>query len=132
MSSTSTNESPSYRKNMTSILRFIRKKRNEFRKKRTANPPKRFVDITEINKDEYALSPEKLAFLYPASKQNINWGYTSDSMTSAAKADVAFLKKRFPKLLPNVDYFEERERQALFDPRFALRFPPIYYISNNN
>ena len=131
MSSTSTNESPSYRKNMSSILRFIRKKRNEFRKKRTANPPERFVDIAEINKDEYALSPEKLAFLYPASKQNINWGYTSDSMTSAAKADVAFLKKRFPKLLPNVDYFEERERQALFDHRFALRFPPIYYISNN-
>ena len=114
---------------MASIIRFIRKKRREINKKKNYEAPEKFVDVAEINKDDYALSPEKLAFLYPASKQNINWGYTSDSMTSAAKADLAFLRRRFPKILPSVDYFEEREREALFDRRFALRFPPIYYIS---
>jgi hypothetical protein len=99
------------------------------REKKKTPPPENFVDISQINKAEYALTPEQIEFFYPASKQNINWSYQSDSMTSAAKADLAYLKRRFPKILPDVEYFEEREREALFDRRFALRFPAIYYIS---
>lgn len=116
---------------MSSIIKFIRKKRKEVRERTQFNPPENFVDIAQINKSDYALNPEQLAFLYPASRQNVNWGYTSDSMTVAAKADMAFLKKRFPRIIPQLDYFEEREREALFDKRFALRFPPIYYISKS-
>ena len=117
---------------MASILKFIRKKRKEVRAKKTIPPPENFVDISQINKDEFTLTPEQIEFFYPAAKQNINWNYQSDSMTSAAKADLAYLKRRFPKILPDVEYFEEREREALFDRRFALRFPAIYYISKWN
>jgi len=128
-SSTSTNESRQYRKNMGSVISFIRKKRKEVRSKTAFEPPEDFVDFEKINNSDYALSPEKLNFFYPVAKTNMNWGYTSDSMTVASKADVTFLKARFPLKRPGPDYFEDREKEALFDKRFALRFPPIYYIS---
>ena len=128
-SSTSTNESQRYRKNMKSIISFIRKKRKEVRSKTTFQPPKDFVDLDKISNSDYALDPEKLNFFYPVAKTNMNWSYTSDSMTVASKADVTFLKARFPLKRPEPDYFEDREKEALFDKRFALRFPPIYYIS---
>jgi len=114
---------------MSSIVSYIRKKRVALRKKTTFNPPENFIDIANINKGDYALSPEKLEFFYPASKDHVNWGYTSDSMTIAAKADIKFLKERFPIKRPDAGYFEEREKEALFDKRFALRFPPLVYIS---
>ena len=128
-SSTSTNESRQYRKSMQSVVSFIRKKRKEIRKKTTFNPPDDFVDLEKINNNDYALDPEKLNFFYPVAKTNMNWGYTSDSMTVASKADVAFLTARFPLKRPDANYFEDREKEALFDKRFALRYPPIYYIS---
>ena len=128
-SATATNETQRYRKSMASIVSFIRKKRIQLRQKTTFNPPENFVDIENINKGDYELSPEKLEFFYPSSKNQVNWGYTSDSMTIAAKADIKFLKERFPLKRPDASYFEEREKEALFDKRFALRFPPLFYIS---
>ena len=63
-SSTSTNENLQYRKNMQSVVSFIRKKRKEIRKKTTFNPPDDFVNIDKINNSDYALDPEKLNFFY--------------------------------------------------------------------
>ena len=60
MSTTSTEHA--YRKSMASILKFIRKKRKEVREKKKIPPPENFVDISQINKDEYALTPKQIEF----------------------------------------------------------------------
>jgi len=132
MSNVDNSEIQQYRNNMTSIVDYIRKRRAFIRSKTLFNPPQDFIDLENINKGDFALSPEKLEFFYPASKNHVNWGYHKDHMASVAKADKKFLQENFPVKTPDLDtYFEEREKIALFDKNFPLRFPPLYYLSKS-
>ena len=108
------------------VWRLIVKQRQETR----FNTNEDFVNLENINKGDFSLSKDKIEFFYPVSKNHVNWGYEKDHIAIAAKADRAFLKKSFPVKRPELEtYFEEREKIALFDNRFALRFPALYYLS---
>ena len=123
-------ETREYRKSMSSIVAYIRKRRQVLRKKTQFNPDEKFIDIENVNNGDFSLPSDKLEFFYPASKNHINWGYEKDHMATAAAADKKYLKETFPVKLPDVEtYFEEREKIALFDKFFPLRFPALYYIS---
>ena len=123
-------ETREYRKSMSSIVAYIRKRRQILRKKTQFNPDEKFIDIENVNNGDFSLPSDKLEFFYPASKNHINWGYEKDHMATAAAADKKYLKETFPVKLPDVEtYFEEREKIALFDKFFPLRFPALYYIS---
>jgi len=117
---------------MSSIIDYIRKRRLIVKQRQETrfNTNENFVNLENINKGDFSLSKDKIEFFYPVSKNHVNWGYEKDHMTIAAKADRAFLKKSFPVKRPELEtYFEEREKIALFDNRFALRFPALYYLS---
>lgn len=122
-----------YRNSMSSIIDYIRKRRAIIRKRTKSLNTKNstgFVELENINNGDFALPPDKLEFFYPASKNNVNWGYGKDHMATAASDDKKFLEEMFPVKLPDLDtYFEEREKIALFDKHFPLRFPALYYIS---
>lgn len=119
-----------YRDNMSSIIDFIRKRRRILHKRVQFKNDDNFVNVADINKGEFALPPDKLEFFYPSSKNHINWGYEKDHMATAAYEDKQYLEKNFPVKPPDVDtYFEEREKLALIDKDFPLRFPALYYIS---
>lgn len=119
-----------YRKGMSGIINFIRKRRKIVQERTENFPAEKFIDIENINRGDFALSKDKLEFFYPSSKNTINWGYEKDHMAIAAKSDKKYLKEHFPVKRPDLDtYFEEREKIALFDKSFPLRFPALFYLS---
>jgi hypothetical protein len=120
------------RKSMSGIINFIRKRRDQVKKATIYNTREAFIDMDNINRGDFALSKEKLEFFYPSSKNQVNWGYEKDHMAIAAKADKKYLRENFPVKRPDFEtYFEEREKIALQDSSFPLRFPAIFYLSKH-
>jgi len=118
------------RQSISGIVNFIRKRRAQIGEKVGFNPNEDFADMDNINRGEFALTPTQLEFFYPSSKNQTNWGYENDHMSIAAESDKKFLRQNFPVVKPDFDtYFEEREKIALRDNNFPLRFPALFYLS---
>ena len=126
----SENRAKRKRQSISGIVNFIRKRRAQIGENVEFNPNEDFVDMDNINRGDFALTPAQLEFFYPSSKNQTNWGYENDHMSIAAESDKKFLRQHFPVVKPDFDtYFEEREKIALRDNNFPLRFPALFYLS---
>jgi hypothetical protein len=117
-----------FQSGLISIQDFMKQKRRITRAKVRFNRPESFVNITEKPDPRFSLTPEEITWFYPAANNTPNWEYSGETITSAVNADLAYLKKLLPEIVPPETYFDEEELPMLFSMDSPLKYAPIYFI----
>ena len=117
-----------FQSGLISIHDFMKQKRRTSRAKVRFNRPESFVNITEKPDPRFSLTPEEIEWFYPAANNVQNWEYSGETITSAVNADLAYLEKTLPEIVPPQTYFDDEELPMLFSMDTPLRYAPIYFI----